>query len=126
MTTVNSPDIDTQQGSQPLIELSELLLIIDNDQALLKDLLTKFYQDYLLANIDFKQALQENNLITAQRHAHNIAGSAQMIGAKSLRLASQACDYSLQLEHVELAISDSFTLCLDQTLIALHKKIASL
>jgi HPt (histidine-containing phosphotransfer) domain-containing protein len=96
MININSPETVTQQWSQPLIDLSELLLIIEDDQALLKDLLTKFYQDYLLTNIEFKQALQENQLLTAQRHAHNIAGSAQMLGADPLRLASQACNYSLK------------------------------
>jgi HPt (histidine-containing phosphotransfer) domain-containing protein len=126
MININSPETVTQQWSQPLIDLSELLLIIEDDQALLKDLLTKFYQDYLLTNIEFKQALQENQLLTAQRHAHNIAGSAQMLGANTLRLASQACDYSLKQGYIDYAISDRFTLCLDQTLVALNKKIAAL
>ena len=89
-------------------------------------MLTKFHQDYLLTNIEFKQALQENQMLTAQRHAHNIAGSAQMIGANQLRQASQACDYSLQQGYIDFAINDRFSLCLEQTLVALNKKIESL
>jgi len=123
---VNNQEIVNKELARPAIYLSELILITDGDQAQLKELLTRFYKDYLLKSQEIKQALQEKQLITAQRHAHNIAGSAHMIGAKTLQLASQALDYSLREGHAEPELCESFLLSLEQTLLALNKHIIAM
>jgi HPt (histidine-containing phosphotransfer) domain-containing protein len=119
-------EIINKKHTQPVIELSELILITDGDQAQLKELLTRFYTDYLLKSQEIKQALQEKKLLVAQRHAHNIAGSAHMIGAEKLQLASQTLDYSLRKEHAEPELCKSFLATLEQTLLSLNKYIISM
>lgn len=123
---VNSSEIVNQKLSLPLIELAELISITGDDQAQLKSLLTRFYTDYLQKGQEIQQALQEKQLMTAQRHAHNIVGSAQMIGAKKLQLASQALDYSLREGHLDPALSEHFLLVLEQTLISLNQHIIAI
>lgn len=123
---VNSSEIVNQKPSLPLIELTELISITGDDQAQLKSLLIRFYTDYLQKGQEIQQALQEKQLMTAQRHAHNIAGSAQMIGAKKLQLASQALDYSLREGHLDPALSEHFLLVLEQTLISLNEHIIAI
>lgn len=125
-SAVNSSEIVNQKLTLPLIELSELVSITGDDQAQLKGLLSRFYTDYLQKGQEIQQALQENQLMTAQRHVHNIAGSAQMIGAKTLRLASQALDYSLREGHLDPALSEHFLLVLEQTLISLNQHIIAI
>ncbi len=122
----NNQEVINKELLQPVIELSQLIFITDGDQAQLKELLTRFYNDYLLKSQEIKQALQEKQLKTAQRHAHNIAGSAHMIGAKTLQLTSQALDYSLREGHVEPALCESFLALLEQTLLSLNKYIISM
>ena len=123
---VNSSEIVNQKPRLPLIELTELISITGDDQAQLKSLLIRFYTDYLQKGQEIQQALQEKQLMTAQRHAHNIAGSAQMIGAKKLQLASQALDYSLREGHLDPALSEHFLLVLEQTLISLNEHIIAI
>ena len=114
-------DGETEPSSPALIDLNQLILIIGDDQAQLKDLLTMFYQDYFL-----KEALQNHELATAQQLAHNIAGSAQMIGAESLLFASQAFDSSLKQGLYEPALSERFYLSLEHTLFALNTQIEAI
>jgi HPt (histidine-containing phosphotransfer) domain-containing protein len=123
---VYNQEIVNKEPARPAIELRELILITDGDQAQLKDLLTRFYTDYLLKSQEIKQALQEKQLLVAQRHAHNIAGSAHMIGAKTLQLSSQALDYSLREGHVEPELCESFLLSLEQTLLSLNKYLIAI
>lgn len=123
---VNSSEIVNQKPRLPLIELTELISITGDDQAQLKSLLIRFYTDYLQKGQEIQQALQEKQLMTAQRHAHNIAGSAQMIGAKKLQLASQALDYSIREGHLDPALSEHFLLVLEQTLISLNEHIIAI
>jgi len=123
---INSSEIVNQKLSLPLIELTELISITGDDQAQLKSLLNRFYTDYLQKGQEIKHALQEKQLMTAQRHAHNIAGSAQMIGAKTLQLASQTLDNSLREGHLDPALSEHFLLVLEQTLISLNQHIIAI
>ncbi|MEI6145573.1 MAG: Hpt domain-containing protein [Methylococcales bacterium] len=118
--------IKDQEQSPPLIELTELNLITSNNQEQLKDLLTSFYKDYSQKLQDIKLALQDNQLITVQREAHKIAGSAQMIGAKSLQSASLTLNYSLKEGHIDVTKSEYFLDILEQTLKALDKQISSM
>jgi len=124
--TNNQFIIKDQDQTLPLIELTELNLITSNNQEQLKDLLTSFYKDYSQKFQDIKLALQENQLMTAQRQAHNIAGSSQMIGAKTLQSASQALNYSLKEGSIDIAKSEYFLHILEQTLNALDKQISSM
>ncbi len=119
-------DGETEPSSPALIDLNQLILIIGDDQAQLKDLLTMFYQDYFLKSVQIKEALQNHELATAQQLAHNIAGSAQMIGAESLLFASQAFDSSLKQGLYEPALSERFYLSLEHTLFALNTQIEAI
>ena len=119
-------DGETEPSSPALIDLNQLILIIGDDQAQLKDLLTMFYQDYFLKSVQIKEALQNNELAAAQQLAHNIAGSAQMIGAESLLFASQAFDSSLKQGLYEPELSERFYLSLEHTLFALNTQIEAI
>ncbi len=106
-----------------LLDIGQLVFLIGDDTEKLNRFLNLYYEEYAAKSTQIKLALEQKQFHLAQQHAHNITGSAQMLGANALLRASQAFDHALKKNTYDPLLGIQFNLILDQTLAALANTI---
>ncbi len=83
-------------------DFSELLLLINNNQAQLLNILQMFVEDFGTVNQEVKEYLQQEQIDRAEERIHQVKGTAGNIGANELLKISQLLDDELKKNKVDM------------------------
>ena len=111
-------DAGQSLGDLPGIDIEDGLGRLGGDCDLFRELLKKFAENQADTADKITQALQDNDMDTAQRLAHTIKGVAGNIGARPLFNTAALLDAALKLENTQKALGHmpDFTSLLNEVL----------
>ncbi len=97
-------------------DFTEILLLVENDQAQLLQILQMFIEDFGHADEVIRQHLQAGEIQRAEHHLHQLKGTSGNIGAYELHEISEAFDTQLKVGQINAETQTNWQACFERTI----------